>query len=77
MLKICVSFADENISQVILYRTNYLFCVAADQEGKKGVRTPSPPPENQKAIGYLSNRVKSGNFGHQVNSDRDLVCFIF
>ena len=22
-------------------------------------------------------RVKSGNFGHQVNSDSDLVCFIF
>ena len=23
------------------------------------------------------NRVKSGDFGHQVNSDSDLVCFIF
>ena len=21
-------------------------------------------------------RVKSGNFGHQLNSDRDLVCFV-
>ena len=27
---------------------------------------------------YLqTGRVKSGNFGHQVNSDSDLVCFIF
>ena len=25
----------------------------------------------------LNSRVKSGNFGHQVNSDSDLVCFIY
>ena len=25
----------------------------------------------------VSNRVKSGNFGHQVNLEIDLVCFIF
>ena len=25
----------------------------------------------------VSDRVKSGNFGHQINSDSDLVCFIF
>ena len=25
----------------------------------------------------FTSRVKSGNFGHQVNSDSDLVCFIF
>ena len=25
----------------------------------------------------LITRVTSGNFGHQVNSDSDLVCFIF
>ena len=24
-----------------------------------------------------ANIVKSGNFGHQVNSDSDIVCFIF
>ena len=24
----------------------------------------------------LHSRVKSGNFGHQVNSDSELVCFI-
>ena len=24
-----------------------------------------------------ANRIKSGNFGHQVNSDSDLVCFLF
>ena len=23
------------------------------------------------------SRIKSGNFGHQVNSDNDIVCFIF
>ena len=25
----------------------------------------------------MISRVKSGNFGHQVNSDSDLVCFLF
>ena len=28
-------------------------------------------------LGRCNIRVKSDNFGHQVNSDSDLVCFIF
>ena len=31
---------------------------------------------SDKHAGY-TNSVKSGNFGHEVNSDRYLVCFIF
>ena len=27
--------------------------------------------------GFVLTSVKSGNFGHQVNLDSDLVCFIF
>ena len=30
-----------------------------------------------KAVLNFLNRIKSDNFGHQVNSDSELVCFIF
>ena len=28
-------------------------------------------------LSIVPSRLKSGNFGHQVNSDSDLFCFIF
>ena len=31
----------------------------------------------QRTMGGTVGRVKSGNFGRQVNSDSDLVCFMF
>ena len=41
----------------------------------KGTSKTKDPLENQ--VGLSCGRVKSGNFGHQVNLDSDIVCFIF
>ena len=54
-----------------------VFSMRGSREVDWGVWTIGTPGKSQVAIGVVRDRVKSANFGHQANSDSDIVCFIF
>ena len=53
--------------------------IMVDLEVEQNVETPSPGfrTKSISSSAITCSRVKSGIFRHQMNSDSDLVCFIF